>query len=111
MSLKQIQKDVDNWTGQYTPQYWPPYEILARLMEEVGEIGRNLNHMYGVKKKKKREDKSQLGGELCDVLLTVTCLANTHQIDLQKEWDKMVSEKLYKRDKDRFQPVDEPLFD
>jgi len=109
MSLKKIQDDVDKWTGQYTPQYWPPYEMLARLVEEVGEVGRNFNHMYGVKKKKPDEAKTELGGELCDVLLTLTCMANSHGIDLQKEWDKMVSEKLYKRDKDRFQKADDSL--
>jgi len=31
MSLKDIQKQVDEWTSQFTPQYWQPHEILARL--------------------------------------------------------------------------------
>ena len=27
MSLNDVQKDVEQWTGQFTPQYWPPLEI------------------------------------------------------------------------------------
>ncbi|EKE14939.1 MAG: hypothetical protein ACD_12C00232G0001, partial [uncultured bacterium] len=23
-ALKQIQEDVEKWTGQFSPQYWPP---------------------------------------------------------------------------------------
>jgi len=37
MSLKDMQRDVDGWTKPFKPQYWPPHEILARMMEEVGE--------------------------------------------------------------------------
>jgi len=27
MALKEIQKIVDEWTSQFTPQYWQPHEI------------------------------------------------------------------------------------
>ena len=60
------------------------YEILqfARLAEEVGEVGRLLNHMYGSKPKKSDETKQELGGEIADVLFTLICLANNHSIYL-----------------------------
>lgn len=45
MSLKNIQSDVEKWTSQFEPQYWPPYEILARLTEETGELAREVNHL------------------------------------------------------------------
>jgi len=102
MSFKQVQKDAHDWTKQFSPQYWPPYEIFARLAEETGEVGRELNHMYGNKKKKKEEKENELGQELVDILFTVVCLANQHQIDLSKEWKRMIEEKLHKRDKDRY---------
>ena len=52
MSLKKIQKEVDTWASQYKTGYWKPHEILARLTEEVGELAREINHVYGPKKKK-----------------------------------------------------------
>ena len=51
MPLENIQKDVDNWTNQFNPQYWPALEMMVRLTEETGEVARELNHMYGTKKK------------------------------------------------------------
>lgn len=102
MSLNDIQKDVNEWTSQFEPQYWPPYQILARLMEETGEVSREINHLYGVKKKKLDEKNNSLGQEITDIMFTLVCLANSHEIDLQKEWEQMKIEKLYDRDKDRY---------
>jgi NTP pyrophosphatase (non-canonical NTP hydrolase) len=103
MDFKGIQKDVDEWTSQFDPQYWPPHEILARLSEETGEVAREINHLHGTKKKKASEDNQKgLEDELCDVLFTVCCMANSQGIDLQETWDKMMKEKHYGRDKDRF---------
>lgn len=102
MSLNDIQKDVNEWTCQFEPQYWPPYQILARLMEETGEVSREINHLYGIKKKKINEKSNSLGQELTDIIFTVVCMANSHNIDLQKEWDLMRQEKLNIRDKNRY---------
>lgn len=103
MSFKKIQEDVDTWTGQYTPQYWPPHEILARLTEETGELAREINHLYGHKKKKYDEADNSMAQELTDILFTVVCMANSHNIDLTKEWEYMLHNKLYGRDKNRYQ--------
>ena len=105
MSLSNFQKDVDQWTAQFEPQYWPPHQILARLIEEVGELAREVNHLYGFKKKKITEAKNNLGQEMSDVIFTIACLANSEKIDLEKEWQEMVEEKLYKRDKDRYEKI------
>ena len=35
MSLKEKQKQVDDWTQLYKIPYWKPHEILARLTEEA----------------------------------------------------------------------------
>jgi len=51
MSLKKIQKDVDGWIRQYKVGYFKPHENLARLIEEVGEVAREINHRFGQKKK------------------------------------------------------------
>jgi len=72
--------------------------MLARLTEEIGEVARELNHIYGTKKKKSSEDTKSLGQELSDVIFTVCCMANSHNIDLQQEWERMMEEKQYGRD-------------
>lgn len=101
MSLKKVQQDVDKWTGQFTPQYWPPLEQFARLVEEVGELGRELNHQFGSKKKKSTEQLGDLGDEMADVIFTIACLANSQGIDLGKAWQKNMT-KHYGRDNARF---------
>lgn len=106
MSLNKIQKEVDDWTSQFEPQYWPPYEMLARLMEETGEVSREINHLYGNKKKKPDETIKSLGQELIDIVFTVVCIANSHNIDLQEEWEEVKENKLKIRDKDRFKKVE-----
>ena len=101
MLLKDIQKDVDKWTSQFDPQYWNPHEILARLIEETGELGREINHLYGPKKKKASEDINDLGQEMGDVIFTICCLANSKGIDLDEVWKKII-DKCYNRDNDRY---------
>ncbi len=101
MSLKNIQKQVDEWTSQYKVQYWQPHEILARLIEETGELAREINHLYGPKKKKSEEDIKELGEEIADIIFTLCCLANSKQIDLDESF-KEVMDKCYRRDNDRY---------
>lgn len=102
MVLKEAQKQVDDWTSQYKIPYWQPHEILARLTEEVGELAREINHLYGPKKKKSTEGSGELGEEIADVVFTLCCLANSKGIDLDREFKK-VMDKCYGRDKDRFE--------
>lgn len=52
MPLKNYQKQVDQWTSQFKVPYWKPHEITVRLMEEVGELAREVNHRFGPKTKK-----------------------------------------------------------
>ena len=99
--MKKYQKAIDNWVQNYEEPYWPPLSQFARLVEEVGEVGRLLNHMYGSKSKKPSEAKQELGGEIADVMFTLICLANSHSIDLDVEMKKAIS-KSQNRDKDRF---------
>ncbi len=99
--MKKIQKQVDKWVKQYKIGYFKPFEILARLIEEVGELAREINHSFGPKKKKATEDKKEIGDEIGDIIFTLTCLANSLRIDLDKSFKK-VMDKVYKRDKDRW---------
>lgn len=102
MGIKKYQKEVDDWILQYKIGYFKPLEILARLVEEVGEVARELNHMFGPKKKKSTEEKADLEMELGDVIYTVICLANSLDIDLDRALEK-VMKKISIRDKDRWE--------
>jgi len=102
MSLSDYQKDVDGWVSQYVDGYWKPHEILARMTEEVGEVARLINHLYGPKKKKSSEVSQELGEELADVVWTIVCMANAHDINLDEAFKKVV-DKAYNRDGSRFE--------
>ncbi len=102
MMLEDIQKDVDKWTGQFEPHYWSPHEMLASLAEETGELAREINHQFGIKKKKSSEKENTIAQELCDIIFSIVCMANSQNIDLQKEWQQMMDKKQYGRDKNRY---------
>jgi NTP pyrophosphatase (non-canonical NTP hydrolase) len=54
LSLFKCQRKVDRWIKQFKEGYWPPLNILARLVEEVGELAREVNALVGVKKEKEK---------------------------------------------------------
>ena len=102
MSLKDIQKEINDWVQQYKIGYWKPHEIIARLAEEIGELAREVNHIFGPKKKKSEEDKKEMADEIADIIFTLGCLANSQDIDLDESF-KRVMDKCYGRDKDRWE--------
>ena len=99
--MKKIQKQTDKWIQSCGYGYFSPHEMLARLVEEVGELARELNHAYGPKKKKTSERDNNIADELGDLIFTIACIGNGLNIDLDKSF-KGVMKKLYTRDKDRF---------
>lgn len=101
-SLKDIQRQIDDILQDYEKPYWSPLSNIARLVEEVGEVARIVNHRYGDKPKKPTETEDDLEDELADVLWTVICLANQEGIDLDAGLQRAI-DKLLIRDKDRFE--------
>jgi NTP pyrophosphatase (non-canonical NTP hydrolase) len=102
MPLKEVQKDVEDWVSQYKIGYFEPHQVLARLMEEVGELAREINHLYGPKKKKPSEQTKELNDEMADIIFTLCCLANPKKLDLDESWQRMM-DKLRTRDDSRFE--------
>lgn len=100
MTLKAIQTAVDDWIGQFEEGYWPPLSMLAALVEETGELARELNDREGFKKKRE-EDDTNLGLELADLLFSLTCIANYYHIDLEAAF-KDVLNKYSIRDMNRW---------
>jgi len=105
MSFKDQQKDVDDWVNQFKIPYWPPLSILARITEEVGELATELNDRYGGRVKKPNDDAKDIGNEMGDIIFALICLANSHNIDLDESWKKIM-DKCYGRDKDRYEKKD-----
>ncbi len=102
MQLRDVQAEVDAWVGQFKDGYWPPLANLARLVEEVGELSRELNHRYGPKTKKATEDTADLALELGDILFVVAAIANQTGVDLDQGF-AAVLEKLQGRDAQRWE--------
>ena len=101
MNIKDYQLEVDKWAKQFDPAYFPPFEILARLMEEIGELSRETSHIHGIKKKKSTELEGRVEDELGDIIFTVICYANKSNIDLDQCIRDSIS-KCYRRDNDRY---------
>ncbi len=100
MEIKEIQKIVDDWVKENTNGYWKPNNIMLRLMEEVGELAREVNHKYGEKPPKPEEKDKDIDDEVGDVLFTLICLVNSLDIDLEESFRKVI-EKYESRDVDR----------
>ena len=106
MEIKEMQREIDQWIGQFEEGYWHPLSMLARMTEEVGELAREINHQYGPKTKKATEAEGNLALELGDILFIVGCMANSLNIDLDKTF-KQTMEKYYTRDSNRWTRKDQ----
>ena len=79
--LRAAQAFVDAWLTR-RGQYWSPLSQYARLAEEVGELGRELNFRFGDKPRAAKDEGGSIADELGDVLFIVILLANYLGIDL-----------------------------
>lgn len=102
-TLAEIQREVDDYIGQFKEGYFSPLALLARLSEEVGELAREVNHSYGEKPKKPDEADNSIEMELGDILFILSCFANSLQIDLAEAHNK-VMHKFNTRDAKRWTP-------
>ncbi|MCP3763180.1 nucleotide pyrophosphohydrolase [Domibacillus sp. A3M-37] len=105
-SMRDMQKEVDDYISQFKEGYFSPLAMMARLTEEIGELAREVNHYYGEKPKKSSEEEKTIEEELGDVLFVAICLANSLDIDLQTAHDRVMN-KFQTRDKDRWTKIEE----
>lgn len=102
MNLRDAQQQVDRYISQFKLGYFPPLANLARLVEEVGELARDLNHRFGPKTKKHDELEGDLALELGDILFVLVVLSNQLGVDLQDALERTIS-KYEVRDADRWE--------
>ncbi|MHA1784241.1 MAG: nucleotide pyrophosphohydrolase [Candidatus Helarchaeota archaeon] len=101
-SLNEIAKEVDEWINQFEEGYWPPLSMLASVVEEVGELAREINSLEKYKKKKNDINEiERISEELGDLLFSVICIANYYEINLEKAFEKIIK-KYDERDKHRW---------
>ena len=79
--LRSMQAFIDAWIKR-RGDYWSPLSQYARLAEEVGELGRELNFQFGDKPRAAKDASGSAADELGDVLFIVILLANYLGIDL-----------------------------
>ncbi len=103
MELKEAQERVDAWITSFEEGYWPALDILARMVEEMGELARELNHRLGSKPKRPEEPEQDLAIEIGDVLFVLITLANSQEIDLDDALERVLS-KYEERDGARWTP-------
>lgn len=106
LTLREAQGRVDAWISQFEEGYWPPLSNLARLIEEVGELAREMNHRFGHKPKKAGEAEQDLAIELADILFVLIAIANEQGIDLDDALGRVL-EKYRLRDAERWTPLGE----
>ncbi len=101
MTISEMQAEVDAWIGQFEEGYFSPEVMMLRLSEELGELAREVNHLYGPKKKKASEPPGSLAMEMADVLFVLVSFANSLGINLETEFEA-VMKKFRDRDRDRW---------
>jgi len=99
-SLNEIQKVIHDWITKHGG-YWPPLAMLSAIIEEIGELAKEINYLEGFKPKLNKNEEIKIGEELADVLYALVCIANYYKIDLNHELDNVIN-KYSTRDSKRF---------
>ena len=100
ITIRQMQKMVDEWVQTIGVRYYSELTNMAVLTEEVGEVARIMARQYGDQSFKKSDETVNLADEIADVLFVLTCIANQTGIDLTATFHKNMDKKTT-RDKDR----------
>ncbi len=104
MELRELQQQVDQWVSQFAEGYWHPLAQMTKLTEEVGELAREIIHVYGEKPKKPDEPPGSIALEIGDILFVLGCFANSLGIDLEKAFTDVLA-KYRVRDAKRWTPL------
>ncbi|MFJ7933465.1 nucleotide pyrophosphohydrolase [Sporosarcina sp. NPDC096371] len=105
-NMEELQQEVDLYISSFKEGYFPPMELMARLTEELGELSREVQHVYGMKKKKSSEAVRSLEEETGDLFFVLVCFANSQGISLEKALTT-VMDKFKDRDADRWTKKEE----
>lgn len=102
MTIKNAQKQVDDWIKTTGVRYFSELTNMAILTEEVGELARIIARKYGDQSFKESDKDRNMADEMADVMWVLLCLANQTGVDLTEALQKNF-EKKTKRDAERHQ--------
>ncbi len=103
-----MQAEVHRYISQFKEGYFLPMTLVVRLTEELGELAREVNHLYGEKPKKETEEEGSIALELGDMMFVITCLANRLGIDLTQAFHDTI-QKFETRDANRWTRIEPDL--
>ena len=102
MTLKEVQRSVDEWINTVGVRYFDELTNTVILNEEVGELCRIMARKYGEQSIKKGEESQMsseaLADEMADVLWVLVCLANQCDIDLEEAFQNNLVKKSSRDD-------------
>jgi NTP pyrophosphatase (non-canonical NTP hydrolase) len=84
-AVKETKKVAAKMPKQYTV-----YQRLTELLEEAGELANAIQTTEGFKPVSRR--KSDLVNSVCDVLFELLLIAGIYNVDLDKEYPKVLEE-------------------
>lgn len=88
-----------NKNYQYIPLKKPSTNVLTYT---IGQVAREISHMYGPKKKKDSEERATLKQRLDEAFIAVNQVAESYQVNLDEAFEKHM-DKLYNRDNSRWE--------
>lgn len=89
MEIKEFQKKAQEYFVKNNFKVWPRFVILARLEEEISEIGRIISVEEGFREKWKVDNLDYVD-EFGDALFQLTHLANECGVDLNIAMQKVL---------------------
>jgi len=93
ISLKEVQKIVDDWIKSKGVRYFNELTNMALLIEEVGELARIIARKYGEQSFKNNENDFNMADEMADILFVLVCLANQTGVDLTDAFNRNIEKK------------------
>ena len=96
--MNKLQKEVDKLINEFGG-YWEPFEMLAAVVEELGELS---DEMLKFEKVKGEGDIKTLEEEFGDLMFALFCIANYYGIDVERALLNSIA-KYRDRDKFRWQ--------
>lgn len=91
MNIKDLQNFAEKFVKEkHNNEYWEPSNQMLKITEEVGELAREINYVYGQKDRKIEDKKEDIGSEIADIIFVLICLSNSLEIDMEKSFKKMM---------------------
>ena len=91
LTLNQAIKETEKVCRKFPNlKKWNSHHRFAELVEEVGELANAIQTTEGYKSNKRR--KSEVVDSICDILYEVLMMASMYNVDLDKEYPKVLKQ-------------------